>query len=329
MKHSLKEQVKGSLIRPLRSRVATGLSPTFKIPLIDSVSSVPSGLVSTFTRNSSATYIDANGVLQTAAIDVPRFQNGRYLVEPAATNIFLQSGTPATQIITVVSGSVYIVQCFGAGNITLSGAGTGTVVQGTPITFTASSTSLICTVTGSLSRAQVELGPKATSYIKTTSSGVTRAADALHYDVSSVITQGQGSLYCEFKYGYTSAYPRIFELTDNTAASNIMIRITNFRLLGAVVTSSSTNQATINTSSAISDDTLYKICVTYKNDEVKFYANGVLIGSDFLTTIPINVSKLSVGCTRTGSYQLNGEIGNIKYYKEVLTEAEAIKLTTL
>lgn len=310
----------------LYSRVSRSLAlpistmPRFIIPLADKLDSSIGGMTATFTRNSTATY---------AAINVPRFQNGRYLAEPAATNLFLQSGTPATQTITVVSGSVYTVQCFGAGNITLSGAGTGTVVQGTPITFTASSTSLICTVTGSLSRAQVELGPKATSYIPTTTAPMTRAEDVLHYDVSSVITQGQGSLYCEFKYRYTSAFPRIFELTDNTAASNIMIRIRDSRLLGVVVTSSSTNQATIDTSSAIRDDTLYKVCVTYKNDEVKFYANGVLIGSDFLTTIPINVSKLSVGCTRIGSGQLNGEIGNIKYCKEVLTEAEAIKLTTV
>ena len=127
MKHSLKEQVKGSLIRPLRSRVATGLSPTFKIPLIDSVSSVPSGLVSTFDRNSTATYIE-DGLVKTAGINVIRFQNGRYLCEPAATNRSLQSGAPATQAITVVSGTVYTVQCYGSGSITLSGAGTGSVV---------------------------------------------------------------------------------------------------------------------------------------------------------------------------------------------------------
>lgn len=58
MKHSLKEQVKGSLVRSLGFGLATGLSPAFKIPLIESVSSVPSGLVSTFTRGSIGTYID-------------------------------------------------------------------------------------------------------------------------------------------------------------------------------------------------------------------------------------------------------------------------------
>lgn len=319
----------------LYSRVSRSLAlpistmPRFIIPLADKLDSSICRMPATFARNSTATYIDANGVLQTAAIDVPRFQNGRYLAELAATNIFLQSGTPATQTITVVSGSTYTVQCYGSGSLTLSGAGAGTVVQRTPVTFTATSTTLVCTVTGSLSRAQVELGPKATSYIPTTIVPLGRVPDVLHYDVSSVITQGQGSLYCEFKYRYTSAFPRIFELTDNTAASNIMIRIRDSRLLGVVVTSSSTNQATIDTSSAISDDTLYKVCVTYKNDEVKFYANGVLIGSDFLATIPINLSKLSVGCTRIGSGQLNGEVGNIKYFKEVLTPAEAIKLTTV
>ena len=117
------------------------LNTVFKIPLITSPASVPSGLVSTYIRNSTATYID-DGLMQTAGIDVIRFQNGRYLCEPAATNLFLQSGTPATQVITVVSGTIYTVQCYGSGSITLSGAGTGTVVQGTPVTFTAASTAL-------------------------------------------------------------------------------------------------------------------------------------------------------------------------------------------
>lgn len=38
-------------------------------------------------RSTSATYIDQNGVLQTAGINVPRYQNGALLVEPQGTNL--------------------------------------------------------------------------------------------------------------------------------------------------------------------------------------------------------------------------------------------------
>jgi hypothetical protein len=310
------------------SPIQSGPVPALKIPLVSGVSASRGIAPATFTRNSTATYIDPNGVLQTAAIDVPRFQNGRYLVELAATNLFLQSGIPETQTITVVSGSVYTVQCFGAGNITLSGAGTGTVVQGTPITFTASSTSLICTVTGSLSMAQVELGPKATSYIPTTSSVLTRAADVLHYDVSSVITQGQGSLYCEFNYtSGTGVIRRIINLSNGTVAERITLYINTINGLQVIgVTGGVTTISTPTVTYATSGNN--KLLLTYRDNSVLLYHNGSLAGSDLSGLISRLLTKLYAG-VGDGVLQLNSEIGNIKYFKEVLTEAEAIKLTTL
>ena len=303
-----------------------GESPKLNIPLKTSVAPTKGIASPTFARNSTATYIDANGVLQTAAIDVPRFQNGRYLVEPAAINLFLQSGTPATQTITVVLGSVYTVQCFGTGNITLSGAGSGTVVQSTPVTFTAVSTTLTCVPT-SVNKAQVELGSKATSYIPTTSAPFGRVPDVLNYDVSSVITQGQGSLYCEFKYSYNTGFPRIFELYSD-AANEIIVRVHSSKILGAYVIYGGVNSTILSTSYQLQDSTLYKVGLSYKANDLRFYVNGELIGQASSVTIP-NLSILAIGMTRLAASQLNGEIGNIKYFKEVLTPAEAIKLTTV
>lgn len=107
-----------------------------------------------------------------------------YLNEPEAINLFLNSTAPATQIITVVSGIDYCVSVTGTGNIVLSGAGTGTVTDGSYVTFTASTTSLTCTVTG-LDTVQVETGKFQTSYIKTEATTVTRTADNLTVDNSN------------------------------------------------------------------------------------------------------------------------------------------------
>ncbi len=309
------------------SRVQSGPIPTLKIPLVSGVSASRGVAPATFARNSIATYIDANGVLQTAAIDVPRFQNGRYLVEPAATNRFLQSGTPATQTITVVSGTVYTVQCYGSGSITLSGAGTGSVVEGAPITFTASSTSLTCTVSGSISRAQVETGTKATSYIPTTTVPMGRVADVLHYAVGDVITQGQGSLYCEFWGGnYAGPVRRILNISDGTNSNRIYPYIKDTGGVAVIGVTAGSSVINIGTGTVLS--TLNKLLLSYKNNSVKLYLNGILIGSDTSCTIPTNFTTLSAGCAHDGTLQLNTEIGNIKYFKELLTE-EGIKLTTL
>jgi hypothetical protein len=209
----------------------------------------------------------------------------------------------------------------------LSGAGTGSVVEGAPITFTASSTSLTCTVSGSLNRAQVETGTKATSYIPTTTAPVGRVADALHYDVGDVITQGQGSLYCEFIYSYITGFPRVLEVYAD-ASNEIIVRVHTTKVLGAYVVSGGTLSTILSTSSALQDQALYKICVTYKDNDFRFYVNGALIGQVPSVTIP-DFSALAVGMTRTFVSQLNGEMGNIKYFKEVLIGAEAIKLTTI
>ena len=304
-----------------------GESPKLNIPLKTSVAPTKGIAPATFARNSTATYIK-DGLVQTAGIDVPRFQNGRYLCEPAATNRFLQSGTPATQVITVVSGTVYTVQCYGSGSITLSGAGTGSVVEGAPITFTASSTSLTCTVSGSLNRAQVETGTKATSYIPTTTAPVGRVADALHYDVGDVITQGQGSLYCEGVVKSFGLNQRILNLSDNSAANRLYITLLSNATLAAYVVSAGTVQASISFGVPTEGDVV-KCLLTYQNNNVSFYVNGVAVGTDITCQIPIVLNKLSVGCSHDGTLQLNSEIGNVKYFKEILTGAEAIKLTTI
>lgn len=317
----------------LYSRVSRSLAlpiskmPSFIIPLADKLDSSICGMSATFTRNSTATYIE-DGLVKTAGINVIRFQNGRYLCEPAATNRFLQSGAPATQAITVVSGTVYTVQCYGSGSITLSGAGTGSVVEGAPITFTASSTSLICAVSGSLSRAQVETGTKATSYIPTTTATMDRIADSLHYAVGSVITQGQGSLYCEFWGGnYAGTVRRILNISDGTNSNRLYPYIKDTGGVAVIGVTAGSTVLSIGTGTVLS--TLNKLLLSYENNSVKLYLNGILVGSDTSCTIPTNFTTLSIGCSHDNTLQLNSEIGNVKYLKEVLTPAEAIKLTTL
>lgn len=310
------------------SPIQSGPVPALKIPLVSNITPARGIAPATFARNSTATYIDANGVLQTAGIDIPRFQNGRYLVESAATNIFLQSGTPATQTITVVSGSTYTVQCWGTGNITLSGAGSGVVVEGIPVTFTASSTSLLCTKSGIVNRAQVETGTKETSYIPTTTVPMYRVADALHYNVGDVITQGQGSLYCEGVVKLRGLNQRFLNLSDGSTANRLYITLLSNATLAAYVVSAGTVQASISFGVPTEGD-LVKCLLTYKDNNISFYVNGVAVGTDITCQIPIVLNKLSAGCSHDSALQLGNEVGNIKCFKEFLTPAPAIKLTTL
>jgi hypothetical protein len=67
-----------------------------------------------------------------------------------AHNLLLNSGTPATQSITVVVGQVITVEATGAGTINLTGAGSGAVTSGSPVTITATTTTLTLTKVGAL-----------------------------------------------------------------------------------------------------------------------------------------------------------------------------------
>lgn len=66
-------------------------APLFHAPLKNGLGLVHGAGSLTFSRSSSATYVDRYGVLQSASIDEPRFEKEGILIEGESTNIWLQS----------------------------------------------------------------------------------------------------------------------------------------------------------------------------------------------------------------------------------------------
>ncbi len=144
----------------------------------------------TFTRASTATYTDVDGVLQTSAVNAPRFDYDPVthaplglLREEQRTNLVLNSAVLVTQNVTVTAVA-HTLSFYGTGTVTLSGTATATVVGSgaypsrKTFTFTPTAGTLTLTVTGSVTLAQLEVGAYASSYIPTAASQVTRAADS-------------------------------------------------------------------------------------------------------------------------------------------------------
>lgn len=74
----------------------TGFAPGYKkITVGDDVITMPTDKVVTFSRASTATYINKSGVLTVAEIDEPRFEKEGLLIEGQRTNYFLNSNSPA------------------------------------------------------------------------------------------------------------------------------------------------------------------------------------------------------------------------------------------
>ena len=73
----------------------TGFAPGYKkITVGDDVITMPTDKVVTFSRASTATYINKSGVLTIAEIDEPRFERDGLLIEGQRTNYFINSNTP-------------------------------------------------------------------------------------------------------------------------------------------------------------------------------------------------------------------------------------------
>lgn len=125
-----------------------------------------------------------------------RITPGRGLImEPGATNLAASPFAPATQTIAVTNATQYTVSVTGTGSLVLSGAATGTVTAGSPITFTSSGTSLVATVSGTLLSMQVETGAVASTPI----SGTRSAEDVGWVNNSNPFANAAGTVVVTFE----------------------------------------------------------------------------------------------------------------------------------
>lgn len=182
-----------------------------------------------FERASVATYYDANGVLQTAAIDEPRLDHDPVTLEPLGllieegrTNIILNSDSPVDQSVTLAAGQ-YTLSAWGTGSVSVGAYGSAS--DGTPLTFTATAGNESIAITGDLDRFQLEEGGFATSYIPTTGAPVTRSPDICSVkSVDPWIDQNEGTLYVQLNKKAGSYVGNYLTLSDGTASNQVVIK---------------------------------------------------------------------------------------------------------
>jgi hypothetical protein len=285
----------------------------------------------TFSRTgNTATRVNSSGVIETVNANIPRLDYTdstcpKLLLEPQRTNLLLNSATLSTQSVTTTAVA-YTLSFYGTGTVVLSGAfvrtltGTGASNR-VSTTFTSTAAVLILTVTGSVTNAQLEAGSFATSYIPTTSASVTRNADSCtKTSASALIGQTEGVVFFDVNLDSRLSYTNL--KVRNTAATNyIAFAITN-TIIRCEILNNNVFQAQITHSNTSTGR--FKMAVAYKENDISYYLNGTLIGTDTIATIP-TCDIVDFYFNATNRIQVN----SFGLWKTRLTNSELAQLTTL
>lgn len=79
----------------------------------------------------------------------------------------------------------------------------------------------------------------------------------------------------------------------------------------------------------VNDNERNKVATTFKENEMKVFFNGSLVHTDTLGVLPTNMDRLNFASQSGTSRHFEGKVYDTRVYDRVLTEAEAIELTTI
>jgi len=176
--------------------------------------------------------------------------------------------------------------------------------------------------------AQLEEQPYATSYIPTSGTTVTRNQETC-INATPEINSEEGVLYAEIAALANDGTFRMISISDGTNNNRIRVNYsaTNNHIQSRVVVGGVT-QAEINKYGFLNITDFTKIAISYKENEVKLYINGQLIGTDTSATMPsANIFNV-LNFNGAISNNFFGNTKDVQVYTKALSDAELIKLTT-
>ena len=179
--------------------------------------------------------------------------------------------------------------------------------------------------------AQMEAGAFPSSYIPTTGSTATRAADVTTLPTSAFgYNQKAGTVLVEFKSNKpNNEQYGAFGLSDGSATNRIAYYATSVNTL--VVTTAGVGQAQLSAGLRVTTSELVKFSAGYAENDFAASLNGATTVTDTAGTVPSGISSLGIGhyyAPNPSSNLINGHIKFIKYYPRRLTNTQLQELTT-
>ena len=188
----------------------------------------------TVARDSEVQTIGTDGALRTLTSNCPAITHKKgypsLLVQPSATNLYLNSDVMVTQDVTTVADE-YNVSFFGTGTITFTGTYTGSLVgtgvnDRVDLTFTATAGTLTSTVSGSCTNANCVEYPAVTSPIESDGSEGIRLTDLIGRGGNiGCINSPEGVFVLKLSAFADNEMNRIISISDGTLTNQINFRV--------------------------------------------------------------------------------------------------------
>lgn len=177
--------------------------------------------------------------------------------------------------------------------------------------------------------AQMEAGGYATSYIKNVddANGVTRLKDeCLNGGDANLFDITEGTFFVDaVNFGTPLNNFSMIILSDG--GSNFIRFIYESSRIRTTIENPSVQQDYFIT--GVNDNERNKVAITFKENEFKVYLNGVLKDTDTSGVVPTGLDRLNFASQYGTSRHFEGKVYDTRVYDRVLTEAEAIQLTTI
>jgi hypothetical protein len=174
--------------------------------------------------------------------------------------------------------------------------------------------------------AQLEVGAFPTSYIPTTTTALTRAADVASVNtLSPWYNATAGTIFVEAANAQVSA--SLFSTDDGTASNRI---ITYFNVANSPafrVVSGGVDQANFS-AGTIAQNATFKLSTAYATNDFAASLNGAAAVTDTSGTVPSGQTTARIGSNVSSANFINGYLRRITYYPRRLSNAELQAITT-
>ena len=175
--------------------------------------------------------------------------------------------------------------------------------------------------------AQIEAQSYATSYIPTSGSAVTRAAETLkNAGNSDLINSTEGVLYAEIKGFVNDALSRPISISDGTTSNriNLFFPASQTQVVGRVNSGGVTVADMLYT--GINQSLFNKIAVKYKENDFALWINGIEVLTDTSGAAPVGLKELAFDNAAATKFQ--GRCKTVAVFKEALSDTELACLTS-